>query len=328
MDRVKRTVLLGLSLSGFALALLVVLLISACRSQTQSVPAAATTTAASTPAPAQAAASATPPASPSAAPASDLNATITKVDISTDGKVTVSYKLMDKKGNPVSRSSLDPNRERFSIGHIVVAPDTGYTQWLSYVVSDVDGAVYKLNGKDTQPALAHVTGVPVATADSTVDFKEIAVGQYTYTLKTVLPAGYDKNATTRVIYQASMNNVAAVANATFDFVPAGGPVTVTRQVVATDNCNKCHDPLAVHGGSRRDTKMCVICHTPQNVDPASGNVVDFKIYIHKIHDNSNLPSVQAGTVYHVGSTDFSGIVWPQDIRNCTTCHSNAPNADN
>src|ERR1035437_557522 len=50
--------------SGFALALLVVLLISACQSQTQSVPAAATTTVASTPAPAQAAASATPPASP------------------------------------------------------------------------------------------------------------------------------------------------------------------------------------------------------------------------------------------------------------------------
>jgi OmcA/MtrC family decaheme c-type cytochrome len=325
---VKRTVLLGLSLSGFALALFAVLLISACQQQTQPAPAVATTKAASTPAPAQATASTTPAASPSATPASDLNATITKVDISADGKVTVSYKLTDKNGNPLSRSSLDPNRERFSIGHIVVAPDTGYTQWLSYVVSDVDGAVYKLQGKDTQPALAHVTGVPVATADSTGDFKEIAVGQYTYTLKTALPAGYDKNATTRVMYQASRNSVASVANATFDFVPAGTPVTVTRQVVATDNCNKCHDPLAVHGGSRRDTKMCVICHTPQNVDPASGNVVDFKVYIHKIHDDSNLPSVKAGKIFNVGSTDFSGIVWPQDIRNCTTCHSNAPNADN
>ena len=53
--------------------------------------------------------------------------------------------------------------------------------------------------------------------------------------------------------------------------------------------------------------------------------------IHKIHDASNLPSVKAGTPYVIignaqSVNDFSTVVFPQDIRNCTTCHA-APAAD-
>ncbi len=270
----------------------------------------------------------TSPATSQSIPNTKLNASITRVDISPDGHVTVYYKLTDIKGAPVSRASLDANRERFSIGRIVIDPETNYTQWLSYITQDVKGATYKLNGKDTAPVLDQVIGVPISSADSTGDFNEVGKGQYTYTFKAIIPVNFDKNATHRVIYQASADNRKTNINATFDFVPAGGPVKVTRQVVATENCNKCHDPLAAHGGSRTDTKMCVICHTPQNIDPASGNSVDFKVYIHKIHDASNLTSVKAGKTYNVGSTVFTDIVWPQDVRNCTTCHSNAPNADN
>jgi OmcA/MtrC family decaheme c-type cytochrome len=50
-----------------------------------------------------------------------------------------------------------------------------------------------------------------------------------------------------------------------------------------------------------------------------------KVFIHKLHMGSSLPSVQAGGKYfvvHRGSVnDYSGIVFPQDIRNCTTCHA-------
>ncbi len=59
-------------------------------------------------------------------------------------------------------------------------------------------------------------------------------------------------------------------NETFDWVPMGGPVTLIRDVVVTETCNKCHDPLALHGGSRREIKVCVTCHTPQTTDPDYG----------------------------------------------------------
>ena len=47
--------------------------------------------------------------------------------------------------------------------------------------------------------------------------------------------------------------------------------------------------------------------------------------VHKIHMGASLPSVEAGTPYVIignsGSVnDFSTVVFPQDIRNCTTCH--------
>ena len=50
--------------------------------------------------------------------------------------------------------------------------------------------------------------------------------------------------------------------------------------------------------------------------------------VHKIHRGENLPSVQAGTPYVIiGHSDIAcrllDVVFPKDIRNCTTCHKGA-----
>ena len=85
------------------------------------------------------------------------------------------------------------------------------------------------------------------------------------------------------------------ASTTFNFVPNGSAVTTVRDVIRTSSCNKCHDQLSSHGGSRRGIEMCNLCHTPQTLDPDTGNTVDLKVMIHKIHMGSQLPSVKAGT---------------------------------
>jgi OmcA/MtrC family decaheme c-type cytochrome len=54
--------------------------------------------------------------------------------------------------------------------------------------------------------------------------------------------------------------------------------------------------------------------------------VDFKVMIHKIHQGDELPSVVAGTPYKIGTSDFSDVAFPQDIRNCTKCHDGAVTA--
>src|SRR5204863_5267622 len=112
---------------------------------------------------------------------------------------------------------------------------------------------------------------------------------------------------------------------TFNFVPNGSAAAAVRDVVRTTGCNNCHDQLAAHGGSRRGVEMCVLCHTPQTVDPDTGNTVDLKVMVHKIHMGSSLPSVQAGTPYRIignqGSvSDWSTVVYPSDPRRCESCH--------
>ena len=101
-------------------------------------------------------------------------------------------------------------------------------------------------------------------------------------------------------------------------------MTVTRQVATTADCNQCHDPLIGHGGSRLQVQLCIMCHTPQTINADTGLTMDMKVLIHKIHMGSSLPSVKAGTPYriwHRGAwSDFSAVVFPQDVRNCTTCH--------
>ncbi len=80
-----------------------------------------------------------------------------------------------------------------------------------------------------------------------------------------------------------------------------------------------------------------MCHESFSFDAQSGNTIDLKVMIHKIHSGETLPSVEAGGFYGIfgfGNTfnDFSDVVFPQDKRNCQTCHqesdADTPQASN
>jgi OmcA/MtrC family decaheme c-type cytochrome len=110
-----------------------------------------------------------------------------------------------------------------------------------------------------------------------------------------------------------------------------------REIVDNDTCNACHDNLAFHGGTRFDLQYCVMCHESYSSDAQSGNTIDLKVMIHKIHRGHELPSVVAGGSYGIYGygdefTDYSHVVYPQDQRNCQTCHeendADTPQASN
>ncbi len=172
-----------------------------------------------------------------------------------------------------------------------------------------------------------------ATSDSGGTIKDIDIGHFTYTFGTVLPAGFDQTKThtvgaygRRTMPADIMDGKVYIDNFEFDFRPDGQAVTEKWDEIQENNaCNQCHDPLEAHGEVRQDAKLCVLCHSPQTSDPDTGNTVDMRVFIHKIHRGSSLPSVVAGGKYHIvgfnqTDADYSTVAFPQDIRNCQNCH--------
>lgn len=248
---------------------------------------------------------------------------IAAASIPADLKPVVNFSLTDAKGSPLKLSDIDDGGLRFLIAAIATDPETKNTKYVNYVVNNVKGNTYQSDGQTVQPALASATQ---AAVDAGGAFTDLGGGNFTYKFNTAVPANYDSNATHAVGGYATRDARAAVSNDALYFVPAGGAATVARQLVTTQGCNVCHVNLAAHGGTRQDTRLCVLCHTSQTTDPETGNPVEFKVMVHKIHSGKDLPSVEAGNPYFIvgfgqNKIDFSEIGWPQDTRNCQTCHT-------
>jgi OmcA/MtrC family decaheme c-type cytochrome len=239
-----------------------------------------------------------------------LQIQITSASVATNGTMTANFNVTDPVGLPLDLLGVytpGPISLSFVAAYIPKNDD----QYIAYTTRSRAGAI----GTVIQ-----------AGADTGGVITQITQGQYQYVFATKAPAGFDATATHTVGIYGSRNLTAFnipnnFASATFNLVPNGAPVTKTRNVVATASCNGCHDQLSAHGGSRRDVALCVMCHTPQTIDATTGNTVDFKVFIHKIHMGSQLPSVIAGKPYQIGTSDWSTVVFPADPRRCTTCHN-------
>ncbi len=240
--------------------------------------------------------------------------------IPADRRMVVTYKITDNVGNPLDRDG-------------VVTPGRVNSSWiLAFIPKNAEQYTDYCTRTQTSP----ITGVSAKQAgtDSGGTYTPLGNGVYTYRFATVLPADYDTTVTHTIGVYATRDlreygQSFYVANVVKNFVPNGSPVTKIREVVKTASCNQCHDPLALHGETgRREMEICILCHQPQSVDPDTGRTVDMIDMTHKIHMGANLPSVKAGKPYIIiGNSqsvhNYSEIVLPMDIRNCTHCHKDS-----
>jgi OmcA/MtrC family decaheme c-type cytochrome len=252
------------------------------------------------------------------------NITVENVVIAADGKIEATVSFKDDKNQPLDR-----------LGNV-----TPGACGCSFILGWYDGGLRQYTTYTTRKATSPITGVTTyqSGADSGGTWTDLELGRAKYTFKTTMPAGYDGSKTHTLAAYGARNLTDIIgkqyyANTEYDFRPDGGAVTETWNAFTEATCNACHTDLGLHGGSRKHIKNCVTCHQPQTMDPDTGNTVDMKVMIHKIHMGANLPSVQAGTPYviigHQQSViDFSHVEMPQDIRNCDTCHkADSPEGD-
>lgn len=249
--------------------------------------------------------------------ATTINITVNSVTIPAGGGApVVSFRLSNELNQGLV--GLPAADARFVLAQLSPAPagSGASSQWQSYV-SRASGAFRQANTE-------------TAAAARFVDNND---GSYQYTFASALTAytgapAYDATKTHRLGIEIR-NQAPITGNGIFDFVPAGGAPTFTRLIVDNDTCNACHDVLNFHGGARTDVEYCVTCHNPSSIDGDTGNTVDMKRMIHNIH--SSRPDYQ---IVGFGGTAFewSHVHFPQDIRNCQTCHeesdADTPQASN
>jgi len=150
-------------------------------------------------------------------------------------------------------------------------------------------------------------------------------GSYTFTFITdvtnVAGVAWEPTLTHRVAGQIGSRSVPLEPqNLVFDYVPAGGAVTTTRNIAVMGTCNECHDNLVFHG-RRFLVEYCVQCHNP-DLATGEGNM---SFMIHRVHAAGKFEVLD-------DAIDYSHLTYPQDVENCRKCHSGAdaatPDGDN
>jgi len=111
-------------------------------------------------------------------------------------------------------------------------------------------------------------------------------------------------------------------DATFDFLlGASATSLVPRELVKRENCNQCHSDLQFHGGLRRATTLCLLCHTAgaedRNVASVAGGTpgetIEFGVMVHKIHNGGHLPRVLGVTTDASGARDYAATPRPYQL---------------
>ncbi|WP_242360421.1 MULTISPECIES: OmcA/MtrC family decaheme c-type cytochrome [Anaeromyxobacter] len=214
--------------------------------------------------------------------------------------------------------------------------DPTTSEFTSYYTVNATGQPFTPpGGTAQQPKQATATQATfdAGPTDATLDQRLTHQGDgvYKYTLAAI-PAGaqVDRTKTHTAGIWLTRHTAAgepgtSSATSTRNFIPAGG--TPKRlQIVSNDACNACHAPAIAAHDERLGATVCQTCHSPQSTDPESGNSVDFKVMVHKIHMGGDLPSAQGATGQPYTIVGFRQNVfefdksWMHDVRDCTVCH--------
>ncbi len=271
-----------------------------------------------------------------------VKATITSASADEAGVVTVGFTVADLSGKPVTTlASVSADVAK------LVPPATGEraTRWVPYLTR-IETAT-----AGDWPMPAGTTAVQGST-DSGGTLTNHGDGSYTYrfgqNISAVVvegtPVTYERSLVHRVSVMMG-GHAGFTADAVFDFVPDGStPPVATRAIVPTAACKACHgEEFHGHGGNRLSVENCVTCHAPGTSDAQSGESLDFKVMIHKIHAGGELASIPGAdgilwdnpaTPANEAADNGEYAIWgyrttkhtwwkvgfPAVLSNCTKCH--------
>ncbi len=276
--------------------------------------------------------------------ATSLTLKITSVKIGQE--TTVNFTAVDQNG--YRYPSIPQGGIEMTIAELIPGTNGDADHWQNYINQERQAVA-------SNPALPEAPQ-PQAISGSDGTLVNHQDGSYTFTfggqgspfdvtnITTPVKVTYDPSLTQRVALTirpphgtASTSPLSNTNNAIYTWQPSTGATTGIneKKMVSTATCDSCHGELDLHGGPRHNVQMCVTCHNAGNTDPNTGYTLAFNSMIHRIHAGSVLAAAPYNFDFLVygymnNISDFSDVVFPQDIENCSRCHdpsmADVPNA--
>jgi len=303
------------------------------------------------------------PTGPAGVSTATTGLNVTVLSVGTTAPIAVRFTMRDDRGYPIdvqgvyslnlpmSGATGQGPAVRFALAYV----PTDATGTLPYVVRTVSGtppAPTALSGTITGATPTVVQNAPgdyTYTFPSSVTYDAASLtngNTYTLWIQAARQMNPDDNTDPKTFI---------AKNVEYSYVPSGATAPVKRELVTTAACNKCHRGFspegstgnAFHVGGRVEAPFCNVCHNPARANPNA----DANVFVHRIHNSRALQ-----TAFTTSGTATSGtqgvttcssaapctctvanpcttatgnlfheieITYPQDVRNCNTCHGDA-----
>jgi OmcA/MtrC family decaheme c-type cytochrome len=232
------------------------------------------------------------------------------------GRVTATFSVREGE-MPLAAAEVLGLAPRFTLARLTDhASGDGQRAWESLLLTGVDyrgqpvSASFNPGGPmdpSAPPDPHFVTSQRRPGSELATALVDLGGGRFRYVLSQPLPS-FDATETIRIgVWLDGATEGTSTTSSTLDFVP-DGTAPERRDTVLDDNCNGCHGrhPRA-HGEKISGVRLCLTCHTWQNVDPYTvdpaqlvtpgtsatkdPNPLELGRLVHRIHRGKELPTL-------------------------------------
>jgi OmcA/MtrC family decaheme c-type cytochrome len=226
-------------------------------------------------------------------------------------KITVNFSLTKGDGSPWGLSEMSTVRV------LVSGPSFNYQRVMAEQNDVVANAVKQPDGSWSY---TFPTAIPSTYLAPLNDSDSFGASDGELTGQPLLAGTYTLGLYGYWTYTVNGQEYKDVGNVETDFLLGNSSTLAPHEVVTRDNCNQCHVNLQAHGGMRRDTRLCQLCHTAGAEDKndataggTPGVSIDFKVMIHKLHNGAHLPSVNGVATNDDGTRNYAATPQPYQL---------------
>lgn len=236
-----------------------------------------------------------------AAPAEGPRLVIDDAWIDLHGHAVATFSVTEE-GVPLHRDEVLGLAPRFTLARLTDHPADPQRAWESLILNGAHVAASLRPGGPDDPLV--LTGVRQPGSEAATSLVALGEGRFRFVFATAI-ASLEPDGTVRVgAWLSGVEHGSTHTSATYDFRPSGGPVEA-RDAVLDANCVDCHGAAVVGHEKIAGVRLCLTCHTWQNVDtftvdpaaihgstPATDpNPLELGRMLHRIHRGKELPTL-------------------------------------